>query len=247
MSEPPRRLLPAWFWPALVVVGLILAYTLLPLKTWLGDAGAAVRGLGALGVVLYMVSYVLLTMLFFPAAIMALLAGFAWGAIDGFAVAIPSATLAAVTGFATSRYLFHGRFRAWVMHRPRAAAIDEAVNRRGPWLVLLLRFSPVAPFPLLNYALGLARIPLWQFALATFFGMMPISFLYTYTADAARMLGTDIGMSTTQKVFVAFGIVVTIAVTLWVGRTARRALREAEAAKAAEGPAPVDPIGPEAA
>ncbi|MFO0747997.1 MAG: TVP38/TMEM64 family protein [Myxococcota bacterium] len=230
MSEPARRpRLPNWLLPTLVVGGLIAAYTLLPLKQWLGEAGDVIRGLGAAGVLLYIASYVVGTMLFFPAALLSLCAGFAWGAIDGFAVAIPSSTLAAVSAFSTSRYLFRGRFRDWVMRRPRAAAIDSAVNRRGPWLVFLLRFSPVAPFPLINYALGLAHIPLWQFALATFFGMMPISFLYTYTGSVARLLGTDVGMSTEQKIFLVVGIVVTIGVTIWVTRAAQRALRESTA------------------
>lgn len=221
-----RRRFPQWILPAIIVIGFILAYTLLPLKDWLGDAGDAVRALGGLGIVLYAAAYTVGTLFFFPAALLSLCAGFAWGALDGFAVAVPSAALASVTAFTISRYLFRGKFRAWLMSRPKAAAIYESVNKRGPVLVFLLRFSPVAPFPIINYALGLSRIPLWQFALATFLGMMPITFLYTYTASVARLLGTEVGMSTEQKVFIAIGLVITVAVTIWVTRAARRAMRE---------------------
>jgi uncharacterized membrane protein YdjX (TVP38/TMEM64 family) len=132
--------------------------------------------------------------------------------------------------FVLSRTIFRERFRRWLGGHPRFSAIDNAVNSKGAWLVLWLRFSPVFPFPILNYLFGLTQVDFRKFALATALGMVPITFLYTYTGSVGRALGqADLAGTTLgpeKFILLGVGIHITIAVTIWVGRTARRALRE---------------------
>jgi uncharacterized membrane protein YdjX (TVP38/TMEM64 family) len=227
---------------AAFVVGLVLAYTLLPLDVWMKAIALELRELGWLGVPVYAATFVVWCLFGLPAALFSIGAGVTWGVLGGAMVAVPSATLTATTAFIVGRYLFRGRFRDWLMHRPRLMAIDRAVTRRGPLLVLLLRFSPVFPFPILNYALGLTHIPLKGFVVATLLGMVPITLMWTYVgsvgaelagfADLDGELPGEIG--TAKIVLGVLGILATAFVTVWVGKAARAALREAAEVQAAE-------------
>lgn len=64
--------------------------------------------------------------------------------------------------------------------KPKLAAIDAAIAEHGFKIVLLLRLSPVFPFNLLNYALGLTRVQVRDYVLASFIGMLPGTALYVY-------------------------------------------------------------------
>jgi uncharacterized membrane protein YdjX (TVP38/TMEM64 family) len=52
------------------------------------------------------------------------------------------------------------------------AAIDHAVGAQGRKIVFLLHLSPVFPFNLLNYALGLTKVRFLDFFVASA-GMLP--------------------------------------------------------------------------
>ncbi len=225
-----------WWWLrwvgfGLIVVGIALAYILLPLKDWLTSIAGTVESLGVLGVMLYVAIYVVFCTFLLPAALVSILAGVAFG-MWGFAIALPSATLAASIAFLISRYLFSGRFRTWLLTKPRLSAVERAVNQKGAGLVFFLRLSPMMPFPVLNYIFGLTLIPFRKYVLATFFGLVPINFMWAYVGTIGRDLTgaggnepTEVG--TAKIVMGVVGGVITLAVTFWVGRAARKAMREA--------------------
>ncbi len=233
---------------AAFVVALVLAYTLLPLDVWMKAVALELRDLGWVGVPVYGVAFVLWCLFGLPAALFSIAAGVTWGVLWGTLIAVPAATITATTAFLVGRYLFRGKFRDWLMHKPRLTAIDRAVTNRGPVLVLLLRFSPVFPFPILNYVLGLTHIPTGSFFLATLIGMVPITFMWTYVgsvgAELAGLDGAVPGEVGTAKIILGVvGGVATVFVTLWVGRAARRALREAAEAQEAEAAAALTAAG----
>ena len=70
----------------------------------------------------------------------------------------------------------------------RFAAIDRAVGREGRKIVFLLRLSPVFPFNLLNYALGLTSVRLKDYVTASV-GMIPGTVLYVYSGKIAGDVG----------------------------------------------------------
>jgi uncharacterized membrane protein YdjX (TVP38/TMEM64 family) len=238
-TEQPgtRASRPPWWRVAgalLLAGGLLAAYTLLPLREWLTEAAGVLRGLGALGVLIYIAVYTVASLFVFPAAILTFSAGVAWGAFGGLAAAIPAACCAALTAFTIGRLAFRGRLRASLLARPRVAAVERAINAKGARLVFLMRFSPVLPFPVLNYVLGMTRIPASSFAFATVTGMLPISLMYTWSGALVGQLGGLDGQApqevgAAQVAMVVFGALATVFITWWVGRAARAALREVEA------------------
>ena len=98
-------------------------------------------------------------------------------------------------------------------------------------MVLLTRLSPIFPFILLNYFLGLTAVRTGAYVLANLFGMLPATFLLVYIGAAARdAIGgpTDTAADFYQQILKYVGLLATIAVVTLVTRMARRALREAE-------------------
>ncbi|MBC8290751.1 MAG: TVP38/TMEM64 family protein, partial [Planctomycetes bacterium] len=55
-------------------------------------------------------------------------------------------------------------------------ATQNALARRGGWLVFLLRINPLTSSDLVSYAAGFTQIPVWKVMLATLAGMAPLCF-----------------------------------------------------------------------
>jgi uncharacterized membrane protein YdjX (TVP38/TMEM64 family) len=66
--------------------------------------------------------------------------------------------------------------------------VANAVQRQGFRIVLLLRLCPLFPVIMLNYTLGLTRISLPAYALATLIGMIPRTLMVAYIGSGARSL-----------------------------------------------------------
>jgi uncharacterized membrane protein YdjX (TVP38/TMEM64 family) len=198
-----------------------------------GAAGLAaaldwIRALGAWGVAIFVLLYVVATVLFLPGSILTLGAGLLFGVATGTLVVSVASTLGATAAFLVGRYVA----RAWVERRiagnPRFRAIDQAVGREGWKIVGLARLSPVFPFNLLNYAFGLTRVSLRHFLLASWIGMLPGTVMYVYVGSLAGELAA-LGAGARDRTLAewalyAAGLLATIAVTAYVTRLARSAL-----------------------
>ena len=211
---------------ALVLGGRQLAGELPRLTAW-------VESLGAWGPVVFVALYVLACVAFVPASLLTLGAGALFGVVTGVVVVFVGATVGALAACLIARYVA----RDWVAQRvqrdPRFAAIDRAIAADGRRVVFLLRLSPVIPFTLLNYALGLTRVRVIDFLIASA-GMLPGTLLYVYTGSVAgTVLGATSGAAPARGtgfwIVLTLGFAATAAVTVLVTRLARRALAEATA------------------
>jgi len=211
-----------------------LAEALLRLAEW-------ARGAGPAGALLYALAYVVATVLFLPGSALTLGAGFAWGLAGGMAVVVPASVAGAVLAFLLGRTVLREPIARRVASDARFAAVDRAIGEEGFRLVLLLRLSPVVPFNLLNYALGLTRVRLRDYLLASVVGMFPGTLLYVYlgslvTSAAELAAGRRPPAGLAGEVLFVVGLLATAAATLLVARAARRAL---EATLAVSGSPPV--------
>ena len=215
---------------ATVALGLLLvagrrAATLVP------AFAAWVDGLGIWGPVVFVAGYALATVAFVPGSLLTLAAGAIFGLGKGTALVLVAATLGASAAFLISRYLARGLVERRLAGNQRFAAIDRAVGAEGRKIVLLLRLSPLFPFNLLNYALGLTHVRFADYLVASI-GMLPGTLLYVYSGkvagDVARLAaGAPIRHGAAYYAVAGLGLVATLVVTMLVARTARRALREA--------------------
>jgi uncharacterized membrane protein YdjX (TVP38/TMEM64 family) len=214
------------------VIALIAALLLFGQRVagYLPEFSAWVDGLGLWGPVVFVLGYAVATVSFIPGSLLTLAGGAIFGLGEGTALVFVGASLGATGAFLASRYLVRGAVERRVAAEPRFAAIDRAVGREGFKIVVLLRLTPVVPFVLLNYALGLTRVKLSHYVSA-FVGMLPATLLYVYygkvLGDVAEVAaGVEVEQGWGTYLGTGIGLVATIAVIVVVTRIARRALRE---------------------
>lgn len=188
------------------------------------------RGLGGWGAVALAAVYAVTTVLFVPGTILTLAAGTVFGLWTGSAAVIAGSNLGAWGAFWVARTVGRDWVSSKVLRNPKFQAVDEAVGEKGFKIVLLTRLSPVFPFNLLNYAFGVTRVGFPSYALATFIGMLPGTFMYVYLGTTFRRLAElfsgDREKSPGEYVLWGIGLLATIVVTVYVTRIARRAMNE---------------------
>lgn len=190
-----------------------------------------VEGLGALGPLLFVVGYALATVAFVPGALLTLAAGAIFGLVKGVAIVFVGATIGSTLAFLISRHLTRAAVARRIEGNARFAAVNSAISADGRRIVFLLRLSPAFPFALLNYALGVTRISLADYVIASV-GMLPGTVLYVYYGKlAGDVAALSSGASQTRGfayyAVLAVGLLATAVVTTLVARTARNALRTA--------------------
>jgi uncharacterized membrane protein YdjX (TVP38/TMEM64 family) len=212
---------------AIVSIGAAMA--VLPVGRWAIALVEKVHDAGAAGVALFSATYVIAPVLLVPASLLTLGAGFLYGPLRGTLLVSPLSVAAASIAFLLGRTLARRAVEKRVAGDPRFAAIDRAIGDNGFRIVLLLRLSPVIPFGLLNYALGLTRVGFGTYVLASFVGMLPGTFLYVYlgsAATSAARLSQHTGGPAGRAAFWV-GIFATVVAVGVLTRIARRALGRA--------------------
>jgi uncharacterized membrane protein YdjX (TVP38/TMEM64 family) len=215
-----RRLRLLWF----VLLGLVLVLLIGPLRGAILGLGHWFAGAGVVGIVLYFALFTVGSLLVVPGSALTLLAGFAYGVGAGFAIAVPAATLAAWINFMFARTVG----RRWVQRRlgdyPRLAAVSQAAAKEGMSWVILLRLSPVVPFSVLNYLMGVSQIRARDFIIASTIGKAPSVLAYVYLGSALSVLTSpDQAPQSvwTERLFWV-GLGATLIVVLLIGRVVRR-------------------------
>lgn len=215
---------------ALAVALLVVLFRLLPIAEWLARFVEWIAGLGWIGVVVFILVYILAAVTLAPAVVLTIGAGAIFGVVKGVMVVSVGATLGAAAAFLIGRYVARQRVERWTESNKKFRAIDQAVGREGWKIVLLTRLSPAFPYNLQNYFYGLTAVGFWPYLLATWIGMLPVIFVYTYIGFAGRTAASVVSgkaeTTTQQYWFWGFGLAATIAATLFVTRIARKALRQ---------------------
>lgn len=172
--------------------------------------------------VLFVLIYIGATVAFIPGSILTISGGAIFGVVKGVALVSVASTTAAAISFLLGRFALRGWISRKLSDRPRFKAIDAAVSREGWKMVILLRLSPVFPFTLLNYALGLTGIRFWPAILASWVGMLPGTILYVYVGSLAKVATQETTLA--QKILYGVGLLATLIVTIWITRIAKRAI-----------------------
>ncbi len=189
-----------------------------------------IDSLGAVGAIAFMIIYIVATVAFLPGSILTLGAGVVFGVVLGSVYVFIGATIGATCAFLVGRYLARG----WIYHKiagnEKFAAIDQAVGREGLKIVLLTRLSPVFPFNLLNYGLGITGVSLKDYVIGSV-GMIPGTIMYVYLGSLAGNIATIGSADQPSNLTITWairiiGFIATVAVTLYVTKVARKALDE---------------------
>jgi uncharacterized membrane protein YdjX (TVP38/TMEM64 family) len=214
-----------------IVIALFLAMRFLPVQQWLRNFNDWVGQMGVAGIFIFIGVYAIATVLLAPGSILTIGAGFAFGLWKGFLSVWAGATLGASLAFLVARFIARDKVEAIAKGNEKFRNIDKAIGKQGAKLVFLLRLSPVIPFSLSNYFYGLTGVKFWPYVLASWIGMIPGTFLFVYigTAGKAAVSAAAGGEAMKQDwrywMLMGVGLAATIAVTIWVTKIARDALK----------------------
>ena len=209
------------------------------LLIWLGGRWAGPRMLGVMvdvrqwglvAPVAFMLLYAVAVVALVPASVLTMAGGAVFGLVRGVAFSFGGALLGSTVAFLLGRYVARRLIERKLATMPRFAAIDRAVSAQGRRIVFLLRLSPIVPFNFLNYALGVTRISIKDFAIASA-GMLPGAVMYAYagkvTGEALALAGqAELPKNSSYYAILVAGLAATLAATTVITRTARKALRD---------------------
>ena len=114
-----------------------------------------------------------------PSAPIALAAGAVYGHTTGSIYVLIGAEAGAIIAFALARILGRDALRKWFGDKLSSMKLlgSQAFLM---WIVFTSRLMPFISFDLVSYAAGLSSLTFWRFALATFAGIIPASFLLAH-------------------------------------------------------------------
>jgi uncharacterized membrane protein YdjX (TVP38/TMEM64 family) len=220
----------------LIITGIVLALLagtlFFPASCHPADMLGYVEHAGAWGPVALGVVYIICCVFLIPGSIPTLAAGFLFGVPMGSVAAVAGSTAGACVAFQLGRTMARGWVARAVAPSRRFASLDNAIGEQGFKVVLLTRLSPISPFIVLNYLLGLTKVPFRDYLLGSVIGMIPGTVLFVYIGAGLRSLAgvtaygkARIPATPAEHVFFWAGLVVTVIVSVVLARVAQRALQ----------------------
>jgi uncharacterized membrane protein YdjX (TVP38/TMEM64 family) len=206
-------------WLATTAFALALAIAAVEGAPFLVGALRGARTLGAAAPLAFVLIHAAGVMAFVPATVFAVAGGALFGFSRGAAYSIVGGGIGALGAFLVGRHLVRNLLAERFAGLPQLVAVDRAVAADGIRILVLLRLSPIMPFNLLNYALGVSTVRLRDFVLA-FVGMLPGTILAAY---AGQVAGEALAVADYAGLII--GMAATVAAAAVIARTASRALR----------------------
>jgi uncharacterized membrane protein YdjX (TVP38/TMEM64 family) len=143
------------------------------IRIWLADAGIWAP------LVYMVVMAVAVVFSPIPSLPLDIAAGSFFGPVTGTIYSVIGALGGAVVSFLIARFLgrnFIERFLGGHVNFCSSCS-DKLLTK----IVFLSRLIPVVSFDIISYGAGLTKMSLGKFTIATFFGMIPLTFLYNYS------------------------------------------------------------------
>ncbi len=204
-----------------IAVGEWIGPEVLKLKDWIASQGPK-------GPLIFLIVFVILSSIFVPDTVFAIIAGTLFGVLWGTLLMFAGGVIAATINFYLARTLLRQQVRNFLKKHPRFSVVEQAAEHEGLRLLLLLRLVPLNPATV-SYLLGTTgvRFPLFFFAciglIPGFFVEVYFGYLLNHVSTAKTVTGS-FSMAHLATTIVGFMLCVGTLVYLVV--IARRALAE---------------------
>lgn len=198
--------------------------------TWLSAILVGPVDSGPWGAALFVLLYIVSAITLAPSFLLTVAAGAVYGVTKGSMLVFVGAVIGGSAAYAVALRLAGARVMRRLDAHPKVIIVRLAVSHEGAWVQFLLRLSPVVPFTLLNYALGLARVRYRDFLLAMT-GMLPAIVMYAYygrvVGDVAKIAaGVTPPRGREYYVLLGVGLAATVIATTLITRAARRVVEQ---------------------
>lgn len=161
---------------------------------------------GYWGPALYIISNALRPFVLFPAMILGIAGGLAFGPLWGTIYLILGTVMGAALCFGAARVFGGDRLRhslpQWV---PLEELDNQAVNQ-GFRVVLLLRLAPLLPWDVVSFMAGLSKVRFWPYMTATIIGSVPGAIAFCFLGDSLTQSFTKAVMTAASLAVLAIGV-----------------------------------------
>ena len=151
---------------------------------------------------IFALSYFLVTALSLPAAVVLTLLG---GALFGFSIALVIisfvSTLGATVAFLIARFL--AREYVQLYFKKQLLSINNGFEHEGAFYLFALRLVPIFPFFIINIVMSLLPIKTWTFYWVSQIGMLPGTAVFVYAGTQLAQIN-EISDITSPSLLLAF-------------------------------------------
>lgn len=190
-----RRL--RWARLGLVVAAIVAVVAIIPttsLGRYLdyGEFQALVASAGPWAPALFVSVFTVGTVFIAPASLMSFAAAAVFGKAWGLLWVTLATNLGASAAFAVGRWAGRDAVASLVdrTDRPWVRRLSEMIESSGLMTVLVMRVV-FSPFNLMNYVSAVTRLRYRDYALGTFFGMLPVIFVWVFLGDVLGQVWRD--------------------------------------------------------
>ena len=154
-----------------------------------------------IGILAFILLYILIVLLILPASWLSLLSGFLYGSYFGSVIVFVAASIGASLAFLISKSFLSIKLKTIINRFPKLSLMEKVVQKGGLKLILLARLSPIFPFSVLNYFYGLNNIKFKDFAFGLL-GIIPGTFLYCSIGSLTKSLQDLKNLQPTNNIFI---------------------------------------------
>ena len=169
----------------------------------------AIASVGIWGPIIFILIYISATVLFLPGSVLTLAGGLIFGPIFGVIYSLSGAVIGATIAFLISRYIASD----WVAEKigGRLKRLYQGVEQEGWKFVAITRLVPLLPFNMLNYALGITKVGLVPYIIASAIFMLPGCIAYTYVGSLGETFIMGGGVEIVTRVAIGIGLLILVA------------------------------------
>ncbi len=184
------------------------------------------EGFGFFRPFVFILIYLIGTVLFVPTVVLSLGAGILFGVPMGFFLVSVSSVMSESGFFLAGRYLSRGWLLKKVATNKKTQALYDSVAEGGWKMVVLVRLSAVLPFSVVNYALGLSKIRFSHYLAASWIGMIPGILLNVYLGSFVGRIILEGHRQKTPAEWILFvvGLIVTLVMTIYATVVVKKVL-----------------------
>lgn len=150
----------------------------------IGELKAFFQQFGIWAPLIFIVTYILATILFLPGLPLTLLAGVAFGPVYGSLWTSIASTIGACLAFLVGRYTGRDYIVRKFSDSIMFVKIDSGVKNLGWKMVAMTRLVPLFPFNAQNYIYGLTDISFKTYGFVSWLAMLPATIAYVFLAGA---------------------------------------------------------------
>lgn len=136
--------------------------------------------LGGWSPLIYIVCNVVRPFFFFPAAVLAVAGGLAFGPFWGTVYLVTGTVLGAVSCFCLARIMGDDRIRHVLPKWTQMSCLGRRAATYNFKAILILRLVPILPWDVVSFLSGLSKAPFWSYCIATFIGSIPGAIAFCY-------------------------------------------------------------------